>query len=151
MMKSSFSVIIAVSSALILSACGGSDTSVANVEVSAGSVPSELVGTYTGTISGRASAELLPISESFEEDITIIIRDDNTITFAGDDPDEVFTTNIGSNGGFNGRLTINEDECEGVINVSGTVDGSVAQGDIGGEGECDDIDVDLTGTFRATQ
>ena len=144
-------IISIVFSSIILVACGGSDTSVDNVEVTSGPVPNEFVGTYNGTISGRASAELLPVSESFEEDITIIVREDNTITFAGDDPDEVFTTNIGSNGGFNGSLFIDEDDCEGQINVSGTVDGSVAQGEIGGEGECDGVDVDLTGTFNATQ
>lgn len=136
---------------ILLSACGGSDTSVENVEVTAGDVPNELVGTYQGTISGEASAQLLPISESFEEDITIIVSPENTITFAGDDPDETFTTDIGSNGGFNGSLSIDEDECSGVINVSGIVDGNTAQGDIGGEGECDGIDVDLTGSFFAQQ
>jgi len=136
---------------VLLSACGGSDTSVENVDVTAGEVPNELVGTYQGTISGEASAQLLPISESFEEDITITVGSDNTITFAGDDPDEVFTTVIGSNGGFNGSLTIDEDECSGTINVSGVVDGVTAQGDIGGEGECDGIDVDLTGSFFAQQ
>jgi len=135
----------------ILAACSDPDTSVDNVEVAAGPVPNELVGTYTGTISGEASARSLPLSENFEEDITIIVNSDNTITFAGDDPDEVFTTNIGSNGGFNGSLEIDEDDCSGTINVSGVVDGNTAQGDVGGEGECDGIDVDLTGSFFAQQ
>ena len=144
-------IIFVALSAMLLSACGGSDTSVDNVEVGAGDVPNQFVGTYTGTISGEASARLLPVSESFEEDITITVNSDNTVTFAGDDPDEVFSTVIGSNGGFNGTLSIDEDDCEGVVNVSGTVDGNVARGDIGGEGECDGVDVDLTGSFFAQQ
>ncbi len=143
--------ILVCSTLLLVSACGGSDTSVDNVEVAAGAVPNELVGTYNGTISGEASAQLLPLSESFEEDITIIVSPDNTITFAGDDPNEVFTAVIGSNGGFNGSLSIDEDGCSGIINVSGVVDGNTAQGDVGGEGECDGVDVDITGSFFAQQ
>jgi len=145
--KASFIIV----SSIILSACGGSDTSVDNVEVAAGDVPNQFVGTYTGTVSVRATAEVLPISESFEEDITIVVNEDNTVTFLGDDPQETFTTVVGSNGGFNGQFTIIEDDCEGVVNVSGTVDGVTAQGEVGGEGECEGVDVDLTGTFFAQQ
>ncbi|MGH1428983.1 MAG: hypothetical protein ACRBEE_13650 [Arenicella sp.] len=133
----------------LLSACSDSDTSVDNVDVTAGDVPNSLVGVYRGTISAKAEAGLL--SERFTEPVTITVSEDNTVTFSGDDPDEVFTTTIGSNGGFNGSLTINEGECEGVVNVSGTVDGSTASGDIGGDGKCRGIDVDLTGSFSATK
>ncbi len=142
-----FKHLILIFSAAVLAACGGSDTSVENVDVTAGNVPSAFVGEYRGTISVRARAGIL--SERFTEPVTITVRADNTVTFSGDDPDEVFTTTIGSNGGFNGRLPVNEDDCEGVVNVSGTVDGTTASGELGGEGECDGIDVDLTGTFTA--
>ena len=116
-----------------------------------GDVPSQFVGTYIGTIYATAEAELLSTEESFTEDVTIIVSEDNTITFAGDDPDEVFTTEIGSNGGFNGQLDIVDDDCSGTVNVSGTVNGSIASGDIGGDGQCRGIDVSLTGTFSATK
>ena len=140
--------LILVLSAVFLTACGGSDTSVEDVSVVAGDVPSTFVGVYQGTISVRASAGIL--SESFTEPVTITVREDNTVTFSGDDPDEVFTTTIGSNGGFNGSLPINEDDCEGTVDVSGSVDGTTASGELGGEGECDGIDVELTGTFTAS-
>ena len=92
--------LISLFTAVVLTACGGSDTSVENVDVTAGNVPSSFVGEYNGTIRARASAGLL--SESFTEPVTITVRADNTITFSGDDPDETFTTTIGSNGGFTG-------------------------------------------------
>ena len=134
-----------------LAACSDSDTSVDNVEVTQGDVPSEYVGTYVGTITGEAEADDLPLERSFTEDITITVSADNMITFSGDDPDEVFTTEIGSNGGFNGQLEISDDNCSGTINVSGTVDGNIASGNVGGNGVCEDIDASLTGTFSATK
>ena len=136
---------------VILSACGGSDTSVETVEVTPGSVPNTLVGVYRGTLDARGEVSLLRLSESISQPITITVREDNTITFAGDDPDEVFTTDIGSNGGFNGSLPLNEDGCSGTLNVSGTVDGTNAQGSVGGSGSCEGLDVDITGSFSATR
>ncbi len=141
--------LILILSTVVLTACGGSDTSVDNVDVAAGNVPNAFVGVYRGTISARARAGIL--SERFSEPVTITVRADNTVTFSGDDPDETFTTTIGSNGGFNGRLPINEDDCEGVVNVSGSVDGTTASGELGGDGECDGVGVDLTGTFTASR
>jgi len=96
-----------------------SDTSStdSDVEVAAGDVPNALVGTYTGTLSGTAEADDLPLERDFTEPVTITVSENNTITFSGDDPEETFTTQIGSNGGFNGSLDIVEDECDGVLNV----------------------------------
>ena len=134
---------------MVLASCGGGDTSVDNVEVTAGNVPSSFVGVYRGNIDAKARTLLL--SESIDEPITITVNADNTITFSGDDPDEVFTTKIGSNGGFNGQLNINEGSCSGDLSISGSVNGSTASGQVGGEGKCSGVSVDISGTFNASK
>lgn len=146
---------IIVKSALVvfsfftLVSCGGGDTSVDNIDVAAGAVPSSFVGVYKGSINAKARTLLL--SESVKEAITIIVKSNNTVTFSGSDPDETFTTKIGSNGGFNGQLSIDEGSCSGDLSISGRVNGSIASGQVGGKGKCSGISVDISGTFSATK
>lgn len=131
----------------LLQACGNGDTSVESRPVTEGDVPSEYVGTYVGTLSARAKSGALERSTS--DTVTIIVSDDNRLRFQGDDPDEVFVTTVGANGNFNGSLPINYGDCSGSVQVSGNVNGVVAAGEIGGEGECEGIKVGLDGEFNA--
>jgi len=133
----------------LLQACGKGDTSVDSLPVTEGAVPSNFVGTYTGTLT--ATAKSGPLEESTTDTITIIVGADNSLRFQGDDPEEVFVTTIGANGNFNGSLPINVDDCTGTINVSGNVNGTVASGDLGGTGRCEGISVGVSGSFNATK
>jgi len=151
--KFGFKLLAALSFAFLMSlvsACGTGDTSVDKREESGGNVPSNFVGTYRGTLKATAQKGVLKVDG--EDPITIIVRSDNTVEFLGDDPDEQFKTNIGSNGNFNGVLSIDADGCKGDVDVTGTVNGSVVVGNIGGKGDCDSIgSVGLTGTFSASR
>lgn len=147
-MKTLVSVLLVVSLGL-LQACSKGDTSVDSLPVTDGAVPSEFVGTYTGTLT--ATAKSGPLDKSTTDSITIIVGADNTVRFQGDDPEEVFVTTVGANGNFNGVLPIKLDDCTGNINVSGNVNGSVASGDLGGTGRCNSVSVGVSGSFNATK
>lgn len=141
-------IMASIAATFFLSSCSTGDTSVETLPVTGGNVPSEFVGTYRGTINAEAKRGLL--EASLDDPITIIVRSNNTIEFLGDDPDERFVTTIGSNGNFNGVLPIDASDCSGDINVSGTVNGTTASGELGGEGRCDGIgSVGVSGSFLA--
>lgn len=131
----------------VLVACSKGDTRVDAREETEGPVPNNFVGVYRGTLSAEAKAG--PITESTKDVITITVTEDNRITFQGDDPEETFTTGIGANGNFNGELPVRSGNCEGTVQVAGTVDGTTASGEIGGKGKCDSVDVGVSGNFFA--
>lgn len=114
-------------------------------------VPSTFVGVYTGTLD--VTAEALGIRESDSFPITVTVTDDARIRFDGDDPDETFTVGLNNDGSFSGNLPITEDDCQGTVGVTGTVDGTTVSGTVSGDGKCNsgglDFDVTLTGTFNA--
>ena len=142
---------------LATTACdiGGSSSGADQVENSeAGDmIPAAFVGVYIGTVDIRAEAS--GISERGSFPITITVTSDGMIRFDGDDPDETFTVGLANDGSFSGNLHINEDDVEGVLGVSGRVDGTTASGSITGEGVYDtgaiDLQVDVTGSFTATK
>lgn len=149
-MLTKFKLILVITSLLSLGACGKGDTSVDTREVSTGNVPATFVGTYRGTISAEAKKGFLKSSST--DPITIIVRSNNTILFQGDDPGESFVTAIGANGNFNGVLPIKTSDCSGDINVSGSVNGVIASGELGGVGDCSGIgSVGVSGNFTATK
>lgn len=116
-------------------------------------IPAEFVGVYIGTVDIRAEASGISESDSFP--ITITVTADGNIRFDGDDPDETFTVGLENDGTFSGNLRIEEDDVEGVLGVTGRVDGVTASGDIVGEGTVDtgvvDLAVEVTGSFTANK
>jgi len=149
-MKNAFIAILC----LFLFACGGSSDSGGAVENSqpGDMLPANFVGTYTGMLNLTASAAGLSESDSFP--ITITVFADGTIRFEGDDPEETFTVGVTNAGAFSGSVDIVEDECSGTINLTGSVDGTTASGNVDGSGTCTinglSVDVDLAGDFSAS-
>ena len=153
-----FKAIFAVSiMSLLLTGCeiGGSSSGADQVENSmvGDMIPAEFVGTYIGTVDIRAEASGLSESDTFP--ITITVTADGMIRFDGDDPDETFTVGLENDGSFSGNLRIDDDDVEGVLGVSGRVDGTTASGTIVGEGTVDtgavSLAVEVTGSFSATK
>ncbi len=134
---------------VLVAACSKGNTSVDQKPVTDGAVPSNFVGVYRGTLTATAKAG--PLNETTTDVITITVSADNTIRFEGDDPDEVFVTKVGANGNFNGSLPIKTGDCEGNVDVSGSVDGTAASGDLGGSGKCKGVSVGVSGNFSATK
>lgn len=141
--------------ALSLGACGGGGSSSGGVEATlpGSNTPSSFIGTYTGVLN--LTAEALGVKESRSVPITITVQDDGTIRFDGDDADETFTVGVTDGGNFSGNININEDPCEGVAGVTGTVNGMTASGTVEGSGTCVEnglkINVDLSGDFSANK
>ena len=138
----------------ILSACGGGGSSSGVEPTSAGmSIPANFIGVYTGTFT--VTAEALGITETDTFSITITVTEDGMLRFDGDDPEETFSVGLTNEGTFAGNLSIDEDECTGIIGVTGMVDGTTAAGEANGDGECDiagiKADVELRGTFTASK
>jgi len=124
--------------------------SLKKVSVSKGAVPYKFTGKYYGNISGSAQAKHMPLlRKSLSTKVQITVRRNNKITFYGDG--ESFTTTIGSNGGFNGKLRIKEKKCSGLLKVSGFVNGKTAKGKLGGNGSCEGIAITLNGKFSANK
>lgn len=148
--------LLLIASLVLLGSCGGGDSSSGGAvdPTAPGSmIPASFVGTYSGTLNLVASALGLEERDSFP--ITITVTSDGMLRFDGDDPDETVTVGVTNDGNFAASITINEDPCEGTINVTGTVDGTTASGTVNGEGSCEDgplsIDVELSGDFSATK
>ncbi|MEO0368732.1 MAG: hypothetical protein AAF197_08095 [Pseudomonadota bacterium] len=142
---------------LLLAGCdlGGSSSGADQVpSTEAGNmIPAEFVGTYIGTLNLEADG--IGISERDSFPIMITVTADGMLRFDGDDPDETFTVGVANDGRFSGNLRIDDDDVEGVLGVSGQVDGTTASGTVTGEGEVDTglitIAVDVTGDFNATK
>lgn len=149
MMRTLVSISLIIVSLSLLQSCSKGKTSVDSRPVTDGPVPNNFVGTYVGTLSATAKSGAL--KKSTTDTVTITVSSDNTLRFQGDDPDEVFVTKVGQNGNFNGSLPINVSDCSGTIKVSGSVDGSVAMGQLGGSGKCKSISVGVSGNFNATK
>ncbi len=148
-------LLVAISLVTLAACGGGSSDSGGNVENTAPGdmLPANFVGTYTGTLNLRASAAGLTESDSFP--ITITVFENGTVRFDGDDPDETVTVGIANDGNFSASVTITEDPCTGTINLTGSVDGTTARGDVSGDGSCTQngltVDAELSGDFNATK
>ena len=155
-MKKILAKITLTLSLLMLVACGGGG-SFSGVEPSipGQNLPAIFIGVYTGTLNATIKGAGLSESDTFQ--ITITVFANGTVRFDGDDPDETFTVGVTDAGDFSGNLRAEDfnDDCTGVVGVTGNVDGTTASGTINGDGECDvsglDIGIDVTGTFSATK
>lgn len=146
------SSILLLISITLTAGCIAPDTSVDQVTVSPGNVPAELLGTYNGAIKGKATPKKLAIvKQSFNDAITLKVAKNNTVSFSSTFASDTVTTVIGSNGGFNTVLSVDQGDCTGSVNISGTVTSSSASGQIGGEGDCEGVEVAITGSFSATK
>ena len=148
---------IVVLSAFLFS-CGSGDSDsggMATPTLPGTDVPANFAGVYNGTLNVTASA--LGITESDSFPISVTVTDDAMVRFDGDSPEETFTVALENGGAFRGVLPIDEDECTGTVNVSGTIDssGTTASGTVEGSGRCiisgTTIDVELMGDFSATR
>jgi len=147
-------LVLLVSTVLVACSDGDSDSgSMLDDTLPGTNVPASFAGVYTGSTDLTASALGITQSDSF--DITITVTDDAMVRFDGDEPDETFTVGLQNDGAFVGTLAIDEDECQGSITVNGSVDGTLATGDVSGDGQCDinglEVDVTLSGTFSASR
>ena len=147
-------VLLILALSFMLASCGGGGSSAGAqvAETTAGdNLPASFVGVYTGTLTVTARGGGLSETDTFP--VTVTVNADSTVRFDGDEPNETFTVGITNAGAFSGNLSINESDCEGVVGITGTVDGTNAMGTVVGEGVCDvsliDINVDLEGTFTA--
>ena len=144
-----------VFSLMFVAACdsGDSDSGGMADTIPGTDIPASFVGVYTGTLNVTAQALSVTQRDSFP--ITITVTNDAMVRFDGDSPDETFTVGLTNTGAFSGNLPINDDVCNGTVNVQGTVDGTNASGTLSGDGRCVtaglDVDVTLTGDFQATR
>lgn len=148
--------LLSIISVLFLAACGDNDSSSGgevDVTIPGDMLPANFIGTYTGTLNLRASAA--GISQADTVPITVTVMANGTVRFSTDDPDEAFTVGINNQGSFSGVADIVEDPCQGTINVAGSVNGSVANGTVQGDGSCNqgglNVDVELSGDFTANK
>lgn len=140
---------------LFLSACGGGSSDSGGSQVTntdpGSDIPENFLGVYNGTIDVTASGLGLTVSEAFE--LTITVNENGTIDFTSEG--ETASAGITNAGDFSVSVSVDEDGCTGTIDVSGSVDGTIASGSGSGSGECDldgnNIEVTLEGEFSATR
>jgi len=143
--------------ALVLTACGGGSTTSGQVEetIAGTMIPARFVGVYNGTVNVRfETSGAISVSDSISEELIVTVFQNGMIRFEVDG--EMFTVGLTDAGNFSGNLDAGAfvEECEGILGISGQVDGTTASGTLSGEGECRDgvlsANIDVTGDFSAT-
>ena len=143
-----------------LSACGGGDEGVSSgggntIPSDGGANSAQFAGTYKGLITTLLRGDSID-DQTSTDDLTIVIRTDGTASITIDGETVNGTVN-GNQVGFSIRIVENEGliECDGVANVTGSVNGNVITGSVDGSGECElfpaSTGLTISGSFTASK